>query len=166
MLPKPPIRQVPCRFYNNMIYDTKGFYRDLGAVAVPKGKDDGQPDFARGVDVSDQMRPDGTLDWRPPGPGGWVVYRIGHHSSGRCIHPCPKEAIGLEADKWSNEAMEINYRAFAGKLLGMLDAEGREALRAVHIDSYEAGPQNWTATLRAGFSGPPRLRPDAVSAAC
>ena len=30
-------------------------------------------------------------------------------------------------------------------------AHGRKALRAVHIDSYEAGPQNWTATFREDF---------------
>jgi hypothetical protein len=150
-LPRPAIKQIPCRFYNNMLYDTKGFYRDVGAVAVPKNQDTGEPDLARGVDVSDQMRPDGTLDWRPPGPGRWVVYRVGRHSSGRCIHPCPPEAIGLEADKWSASAMEINYRSYAGKLLDMLDDDGRRALRAVHIDSYEAGPQNWTETFREDF---------------
>ncbi len=161
-LPRPAVKPVVHWSYDNtttgpkqfkrtrVTYDTKGFYGDVGVVAVPKA-DSSRPDFARGVDVTRHMRPNGTLDWHPPGRGAWVVYRIGHHSSGRCIAPAPPQARGLEADKWSDRALENSYRAFSGKLLGMLDAEGRKALQSVHIDSFEAGPQNWTATFREDF---------------
>jgi hypothetical protein len=149
-LKRPPIRQIPCRFYKGLLYDTKGFYRDVGVVAIPKN-DSGELDFTKGIDVSQHLRTGDVLHWKPPTPGKWTVYRIGRHSSGRCIHPCPPSAYGLEADKWSAAAIETNYRGFAGKLLRMLDADARKALRSVHVDSYEAGPQNWTATMRNEF---------------
>ncbi|MBN1590678.1 MAG: hypothetical protein JW888_14285, partial [Pirellulales bacterium] len=161
-LPRPAVKPVvhwshdnttagPKQFKRTRVtYDTKGFYGEVGVVAVPKAES-GRPDFARGVDVTRHMRPDGTLDWHPPGEGAWVVFRIGHHSSGRCIAPAPPHARGLEADKWNDRALEISYRAYSGKLLGMLDAEGRKALQSVHIDSFEAGPQNWTETFREDF---------------
>jgi len=163
VLPRPPAKPLAHPFHDNTssgpgrfrrvneLYDTKGFYRDVAVVAVPMAGDNAQPDLARGTDISDHMRPDGTLDWRPPDARRWVVYRIGHGSTGRCVHPCPPEGRGLEADKWSARAIETNYRSYAGKLLAMLDADGRRGLRAVHIDSYEAGPQNWTETFRDDF---------------
>ena len=59
------------------------------------------------VNLTDKMRPDGTLDWTPP-PGNWVVLRFGYSLLGITNHPATAEATGLEVDKL-NRAYVKNY---------------------------------------------------------
>ncbi len=123
---------------------------------VPRGREDAAPPpdavtpTDRVVDLTDHMASDGNLKWDAPS-GNWLILRCGHASNFKMTRPCPAAAVGLECDRLSRAGIEAHYEAF---LKGILDGAGPAAgktLSYVHIDSWEAGGQNWTATFPAAF---------------
>ena len=65
--------------------------------------------------------------------------------------PCPAAAVGLECDRLATAGIDAHYGGFLKSVFeGAGSAAGR-ALTYVHIDSWEAGGQNWTATFPAEF---------------
>jgi alpha-L-rhamnosidase/Glycosyl hydrolases family 2, sugar binding domain len=97
------------------------------------------------IDLTSEMKPDGTLDWNPP-PGRWIVLRFGYSLLGITNHPASAEATGLEVDKLN--ARDVGhymdaYLASYEKTVGA-DMMGAHGIRFVVTDSWEAGPQNWT----------------------
>ena len=103
------------------------------------------------VDVSDRVDADGRLQWEAP-PGDWTVLRLGYTPIGRNNHPAPPEGTGLECDKLSREAVKAHYEAMMGVILEDVGELAGRTLNNVLIDSYETGPQNWTAGFDAAFS--------------
>lgn len=112
---------------------------------------------ARGVapdavlNLTDRMRPDGTLDWTPPA-GKWRVLRLGYSLLGTTNHPATAEATGLEVDKFDGPAV----RRYLEHYLGMYrDASGGllgdRGVRAILTDSIEVGAANWTPQMIAQF---------------
>jgi hypothetical protein len=103
------------------------------------------------VDLTAQMKPDGSLDWTPK-EGDWLVLRFGYSLTGRQNHPASPEATGLEVDKLDKEAVRkyINtyldmYKDATG---GMMGTKG---LTHMILDSYEAGHMTWTKTFPEEF---------------
>ncbi|MEB2782885.1 glycosyl hydrolase [Algoriphagus sp. C2-6-M1] len=103
------------------------------------------------IDLSDQMKPDGSLIWDAP-DGDWMIMRFGYSLTGRQNHPASPEATGLEVDKLDAEAVKryINhyldlYKDATG------DKLGKEGLQYMILDSYEAGHMNWTENFPAEF---------------
>ena len=104
------------------------------------------------VDLTSNMRPDGTLDWTPP-PGRWVVLRFGYSLTGITNHPASPEGTGLEVDKLSRQYVREymntyldNYHSAVGPLMG------KKGLQYVINDSWEAGTANWTDAMVAEFA--------------
>ena len=111
-------------------------------AAIPKGDV---------IDLTSKMKPDGTLDWTPPA-GRWTVLRMGYSLTGITNHPAPPEATGPEVDKLNRADVEAyfnhyldNYKDATGGLMG------KQGLRFVITDSWEAGTQNWTDDMLAEF---------------
>jgi hypothetical protein len=102
------------------------------------------------IDLTTNMTSDGRLNWNVP-PGKWTVLRIGHTSTGKENHPAPLESRGLECDKLSKKAIEVQFSSFLGKLLDDQAAAGGKAIKMAHIDSWEVGSQNWTPGFREEF---------------
>lgn len=108
------------------------------------------------VDLTARLKPDGTLDWRPP-RGRWRVVRLGWSLTGKTNHPAPFEATGLEVDKLDGEAV----RGYLNHYLGMYrdtagaDLIGKTGIGALLTDSTEVGAFNWTPRMIAQFK---RLR--------
>jgi hypothetical protein len=103
------------------------------------------------VDLTSQMRPDGSLDWTP-GAGNWVVLRFGYSLTGVTNHPASPEGTGLEVDKLNREDVKEymntyldSYKATVGDLMG------KRGLRYMISDSWEAGTANWTDNLITEF---------------
>ncbi len=125
----------------------KTFFRDIAVLAVPaKGSIATNQIF----DLSDKLSADGKLDWEASA-GDWVIYRFGHTTMGSMLQPCQWEAIGLQADMMSREAMAFNLdhvirdvQIHAGDLVG-------KGLNFVWFDSYEAGSPTWTPRMREEF---------------
>ncbi len=104
------------------------------------------------VDLTSKMHPDGTLDWTPPA-GRWVVLRFGYSLTGVTNHPASPEGTGLEVDKLSRDDVREymntyldNYKSAVGPLMG------KQGLKYVINDSWEAGTANWTDNMIAEFT--------------
>lgn len=121
--------------------------------------DDGSPSEAAAaiqpeevMDVTEHLRPDGTLDWAPQ-EGDWTVLRMGYSLTGHLNGPAPVDATGLEVDKLDaglvTEYFE-HYLGFFDEALGK-GLVGAKGVTALLSDSIESGPQNWTAAMREEF---------------
>jgi hypothetical protein len=105
------------------------------------------------VDVTSQLRPDGTLDWSPPA-GHWAVLRIGYSLLGITNHPASSESTGLEVDKLNRADVKAYTDQYLSRYESILSPAmmGSRGLRAMVTDSFEAGPQNWTDDMPAEFA--------------
>ena len=103
------------------------------------------------IEVTDKLRPDGSLGWMPPSPGAWTIVRFGHTSSGKTNHPASESGIGLECDKLSREAMDLHWQKGIQPILDYLGPVGSHALNNLLVDSYEVGPNTWTPKFREEF---------------
>jgi hypothetical protein len=102
------------------------------------------------IDLTPLMDRAGHLQWDAP-PGKWLVIRYGHTSNLKMTRPCPSAAVGLECDRLAKAGIEAHFRGFLEKLMDDAGPTAGTALTYVHIDSWEAGGQNWTATFPAEF---------------
>lgn len=104
------------------------------------------------IDLTAQLRPDGTLSWTPPA-GNWCVLRLGYSLLGAFNRPAPPDATGLEADKLSREHMTAYYSYYLDQLKDAAGASmGQRGLQYILNDSWEAGQANWTDTMVAEFT--------------
>jgi hypothetical protein len=102
------------------------------------------------VDLSGALDARGRLAWDVPN-GAWTVLRFGHTTTGATTRPAPEPGLGLECDKFDTAALESHFDNFLGKLLADIGPLAGKSLIALHIDSWEMGPQNWTAAFRDEF---------------
>ena len=105
------------------------------------------------INLTDRLKADGTLDWEVP-PGHWTVMRFVARNNGAVTRPAPVPGLGFECDKFSREAFEAHFEAYAGKLIRR--AQPRKSPTGggwtmIHIDSWEMGAQNWTQNFREEF---------------
>lgn len=136
-------------------FETKaGFATADDYYALDAGTDPNETgvDPAAIVDLTDRLRPDGTLAWTPPA-GTWKIVRIGWSLTGTENHPATPEATGLEVDKYDGDAVRryletylSKYEQAAGK-----DLVGAHGVRALVTDSIEVGSSNWTPRLLEQF---------------
>ncbi|MBK1879648.1 glycosyl hydrolase [Pelagicoccus mobilis] len=101
------------------------------------------------INLTDRMNAEGNLDWAPEN-GEWTVLRFGYMSTGAQNKPATEGGTGLEIDKLSREAVDLHWEEYINKLIA--NAQGREALTTICIDSFEVGMQNWTEALPREFS--------------
>lgn len=104
------------------------------------------------IDLTSKMDSKGKLNWTPPA-GKWLVMRFGHTTTGKENHPAPKTGMGLECDKLSKAAAILHFDHLMKKIIQQnktLTGKG-QPLVSVHIDSWEAGAQNWTPRMREEF---------------
>lgn len=108
------------------------------------------------LDLSDRLRPDGTLDWTPP-RGRWRVLRLGQSLLGTFNHPAVVEASGLEVDKLDAAAVRRYAEHYLGLYRETAGAEllGKRGVRGFLNDSIESGASNWTPRMIEQFE---RLR--------
>jgi hypothetical protein len=102
------------------------------------------------VDLTGKMAADGTLTWDAPA-GDWIIARIGHTTTGKTNVAAPAPGTGLECDKMNKEAVAAYYAAYPAKLLADAGKLAGTTFKRFEIDSYEAGPQDWTPLMREEF---------------
>ncbi len=103
------------------------------------------------VDLSDRMSNDGKLEWDVPA-GSWTILRLGHTSTGKTISPAPPEAVGLECDKMSREAVQAHFDAHVAKIAKDFGELTGKSFQNVLLDSWEARSQNWTPAFLDEFN--------------
>ena len=103
-------------------------------TSAPEGREPAQPETNLGF-----YRDIGTV-----GQGG-TVYRFGYTCTGAQCMPVPRSLEGrcLEADKMSAQAINLHLDHILPRSAG---------LDFILMDSYEAGPYDWTDDFRAEFA--------------
>lgn len=102
------------------------------------------------VDLTGRMDGNGRLVWEAPA-GQWTVLRFSHTSTGATTRPAPEPGLGLECDKFDKAALEAHFDDFLGTLMSDIGPLTGKSLVSLHIDSWEMGPQNWTARFPDEF---------------
>ena len=125
----------------------KTYYRDIAVIAMPSA---GIPTTDRVFDLSAKMNADGELTWDAP-EGEWSIYRFGHTTTGAMIQPAQWDAIGLECDKMSKEAVTFHVQHVLGEIRKHLGDLAGTALSTFYFDSYEAGDPTWTPKMAEEF---------------
>jgi hypothetical protein len=127
------------------------YFRDIGVLAVAA---EGVVAKQNILDLSSKMNANGEIDWAAPA-GEWTVYRFGHTTTGAMIQPAQWDAMGLECDKMSREAVTFHVNHVLGQMQKHLgDAMGSKSgkgLTTLYFDSYEAGEPTWTPKMREEF---------------
>jgi hypothetical protein len=126
------------------------FYKDIAVLALPAEKKEIQ--LSEVLNLTDKFKSSEELEWNVP-PGKWIIYRIGHASTGRPPHPVPDDVLGkvLEADKMSVEQSTWHWNNVLDPVKEHLGEYLGKSFRHMLIDSYEAGGQNWTPGFREEF---------------
>jgi hypothetical protein len=101
------------------------------------------------LDVSRFMDEGGRLRWTAPW-GRWRILRIGCTTTGK-ENAAAGLGQGLECDRFDPAAAKLQFDNWFGKTLDRLGPAGNRALKVVHVDSWEAGTQNWSPAFPAAF---------------
>ena len=108
-------------------------------------------DGERVIDLTDNMRPDGTLSWEIP-EGSWTIMRFGARSTGQTTRPAPLTGHGFECDKFNAGAFERHWEQYQQKLLDKLGPlTPGKGVTTIHLDSWEMSSQNWSEGFRESF---------------
>ena len=115
------------------------------------------------IDLTKNLKPDGTLEWQVPA-GNWTVVRMGRRINGAGTRPAPAPAVGCESDKFDAKAIDFHLSKFVDVLLKKIGPRAKEhGLTNLHMDSWESGAQNWTPEFleefkkRRGYDAKPFL---------
>ncbi len=102
------------------------------------------------IDLTSQMNPEGKLIWKAP-PGKWQIIRLGHASNFKMTRPTTSEAVGFEADRLSKKGIDTHFEAFLKPIFEGAGPNAGKTLKYVHVDSWEAGCQQWTSEFPQEF---------------
>lgn len=103
------------------------------------------------LNLSDKMDHEGKLNWHPI-KGKWVIIRFVSRNNGAITRPAPTPGLGFESDKFDTVALKTHLDAYVGKILKYIgNGTGPGGLKTLHMDSWEAGSQNWTQKFREEF---------------
>lgn len=100
--------------------------------------------------LTDQMDANGHLRWTPPA-GAWTIVRFGYTLTEHTNRAAPTTGTGLEADKFSREAVDFHWAHFEDKVLAAAGSSGKSPVTAILTDSYEPLTQTWTPKLPEEF---------------
>lgn len=123
------------------------YYRDIAVLALPS---EGVAHKDQVLDLTARMNQNGDFDWQAPA-GDWTVYRFGHTTTGAMIQPAQWDAMGLECDKMSREAVTFHVQHVLGEMKKHLGEHMGKALTTLYFDSYEAGDPTWTPKMPEEF---------------
>ena len=101
------------------------------------------------IDITKHLDKSGRLNWQVP-DGNWTIIRIGHTSTGH-RNETGGAAKGLESDKFSPEAVTLQFNNWFGEIMKQGGATAKEVVKIFHVDSWECGSQNWSTNFREEF---------------
>lgn len=122
-----------------------GRARRMRAIDVPDG--DCTP-LAAVIDLMSDMGADGRVRRKLP-KGRWRILRIGMTTTGKG-NSAAGAGQGLECSRFEREAIDRQYDGWFARVRDRLAMAGK-AINTIHIDSWEAGTQNWSPRFAAEF---------------
>jgi hypothetical protein len=102
------------------------------------------------LNISAYMDQEGLLNWNAPA-GNWTILRICFTPTGSMNKAAPDKGIGLECDKYNAAAITFHFNNMLQQLLPAMKTLAAKKKMGLEIDSYEAGPQNWTDQFEQEF---------------
>lgn len=107
------------------------------------------------IDLTASLDKEGKVNFPggqiPEGFDGWVIVRIGHTSTGH-ENATAGAGKGLECDKFNPEAITLQFNSWFGQAFAQTDPQlAGEVLKLFHMDSWEAGSQNWSKDFAKQF---------------
>lgn len=102
------------------------------------------------IDLTDMVDAGGHLSWKAPEGDDWLLLRFDHVPTGGRTKHGRKNLMGLEADKLSARAATVQWNNYFKVMLDTLNRHGLD-IDGLHVDSHEAGAQNWTADFEKEF---------------
>lgn len=85
--------------------------------------------------------------------GRWRIVRFGHTTNGKTNgNNAAYGGVGLECDKMSRKAVRRFWQSYPSMLLQLAGDVAGKTFSRIEIDSYEAGPQDWTPMMAEEFS--------------
>ena len=119
------------------------YYRDIAVLAMPADS------VIRRETVVDLT---GRTSWPLPA-GMWRIIRFGHTTNGKTnANNAAYGGVGLECDKMSRDAVRKFWKGYPTLLLQLAGHAAGKTFNRIEIDSYEAGPQDWTPRMREEFA--------------
>jgi hypothetical protein len=117
----------------------------------PEASDGSAIPLDKVIDITSRMSADGVLTWLVPA-GRWTILRFGRRNNGANTRPAPIPGLGFECDKFDPSALDAHFQEYIGTLLKKVGTrkEGT-GWTMIHMDSWEMGAQNWTASFREEF---------------
>jgi hypothetical protein len=106
--------------------------------------------LARAIDISANMRADGSLHWNAP-PGKWEILRFGESLIGVKNHPASPEATGYEVDKLDRAGVGDYFDTYLARIKAAAGPQFGKSLRVLMMDGIESGVQNGTTDIMARF---------------
>ncbi len=102
------------------------------------------------INITEYIDEQGNLDWEAP-QGNWRIIRFGHTSTGH-KNETGGAGKGLEVDKFNPEAIRFQFDKWFGEAARQAGPDvASEVLTVFHIDSWEAGSQNWSPVFQEEF---------------
>lgn len=95
------------------------------------------------IDLTSKMDANGNLDWDAP-PGKWTILRMGYALTGAMVRAGTEGGAGLEVDKLNAQHVRDYFHGYIEPVKQRLGGLVGTSLRAMVMDSFEAGRQNWT----------------------
>jgi len=99
-------------------------------------------DPERIVDLSSEMDASGRLRWRSP-EGRWRLIRLGYTTTG-ASNSAAGLGQGLECDRFNANAAKLQFEKWFERVREGTAPAGMRTIRTLHVDSWEAGTQNWS----------------------
>jgi hypothetical protein len=102
------------------------------------------------INLTAMLDAQGKLHWKVPA-GNWTILRIGHTSTGHTNATGGKGA-GLECDKFNTAAIKLQFDNWFGETIKQIGSDlAKRVLKVFHVDSWECGSQNWSASFAQEF---------------
>ncbi len=102
------------------------------------------------INLTAMVDAQGKLHWKVPA-GNWTILRIGHTSTGHTNATGGKGA-GLECDKFNTAAIKLQFDNWFGEAIKQIGPDlAKRVLKVFHVDSWECGSQNWSASFAQEF---------------
>jgi hypothetical protein len=102
------------------------------------------------VDLTDRLKPDGTLEWDVP-EGEWTILRTGHRMTGAKLSVPMHGQGGLENDYFDRAGVDLMFEKVGKVLIEDAGPLAGTTLRGITEDSFECGYPNWTANMLKHF---------------
>ena len=122
----------------------------MEADRTPQYKKDELIDFSQAIDLTSSCDDKGVVTWKNCPKGKWLVLRLFAASTGGHTKHGRKEALGFECDKLSVDGARLQWKSYVKPIIDTLRAHNG-LLTGICMDSHEAGPQNWTASMPQEF---------------